>query len=137
MVHDAGARAGAALSVEASAMSHELDRTLAALADPARRAMIDLLRVRPYRSSDLADALCMSRPAVSRHLRVLRQAGLIEQDVLGEDARVRMVHLRRDRFAELRGWIEAVEAVWCDRLQSFRAHVGAGGARARSSGERA
>lgn len=77
----------------------------------------------------------MSRPAMSRHLRVLRQAGLVEQDVSEEDARVRMVHLRRDRFTELRGWIEEVEAFWCDQLESFRAHVQAAGARAKSGVE--
>src|SRR2546422_9476098 len=57
----------------------DLDRTLTALADPTRRAVVDLLRRSPRRPSEVADALDMSRPAMSRHFRVLLSAGLIGQ----------------------------------------------------------
>lgn len=104
-------------------MEPGLDATLAALADPARRGVVDLLRARPRRASELADELALSRPAVSRHLRVLRRAGLVEQEILPTDARVRMVRLRRPPFAALRGWLQEVEAFWADQLASFKAHA--------------
>ena len=107
-------------------MPNNLDETFAALADPTRRAVIRLLRKKPHSPSDMADALDTSRPAMSRHLRVLRQAGLIEEDATtsdSEDARVRMYHLRRAPFRELRGWLDDVEAFWGDQLEAFRAHT--------------
>jgi DNA-binding transcriptional ArsR family regulator len=57
-----------------------VDDALAALADPTRRAVVELLRQRPHRAGELADALDMSAPALSRHLRALRQAGLIDDE---------------------------------------------------------
>jgi DNA-binding transcriptional ArsR family regulator len=101
----------------------ELDTALAALADPARRGIVDVLRGGPRRSSDLARELSLSRPAVSRHLRVLRRAGVVQQDVSESDARVRMVHLRRAPFTELRGWIDEVEAFWAGQLGAFQVHA--------------
>jgi len=101
----------------------ELDATLVALADPARRAVIELLQQEPRCSSALADALALSRPAMSRHLRVLRQAGLVEEAALTEDARVRVYRLRREPFAGLRVWLEDVEAFWTDQLESFKQHA--------------
>jgi DNA-binding transcriptional ArsR family regulator len=100
-----------------------LDGTLAALADPTRRAVIDLLRQRPRRAGELAAALSMSAPAMSRHLRVLRQEGLVEEDHQGDDARVRVYRLRPERFAELRGWVAEVESFWSAQLGAFKAHV--------------
>ena len=99
-----------------------LDRTFGALADPTRRGVIDLLRRQPRRASDIADALGASRPAMSRHLRVLRKSGLVEASE-HEDARVRVYHLKQERFAELRDWLDEVEAFWTDQLQAFAAHV--------------
>jgi len=101
----------------------DLDQTLAALADPTRRAIVELLREKPLCSSDLAEALSMSRPAMSRHLRVLRGAGIVEQELLDSDARVRMVQLRREPFSQLRTWLEEVEAFWGDQLEAFKAHA--------------
>jgi DNA-binding transcriptional ArsR family regulator len=60
-------------------MSASLDATLAALADPHRRATVDLLRQGPRRAGELAQAAGLSAPAMSRHLRALRQAGLVDQ----------------------------------------------------------
>ena len=104
-------------------MRAELDQTLAALADPTRRAIVDLLRQRARQPSELADVLSMSRPAMSRHLRVLRRAGLIQQELLDRDARVRMVRLRAEPLAELRSWLEEVEAFGDGQLDAFRAHA--------------
>jgi DNA-binding transcriptional ArsR family regulator len=102
---------------------NKLDHTFAALADPTRRAVVSLLRKKEHCASDIADALSMSRPAMSRHLRVLREAGLIEEEVGEEDARVRMLRLRRQPFSELRDWLDEVEAFWTDQLMAFKAHA--------------
>jgi DNA-binding transcriptional ArsR family regulator len=100
-----------------------LDQTLAALSDPTRRKVIDLLRQEPRRASELASALAMSRPAMSRHLRVLRTTGLVEEKELEDDARVRMYRLRPERFAGLREWLDEVEAFWEDQLLAFKEHA--------------
>ncbi len=104
-------------------MVADLDRTLAALADPTRRAIVERLRKRPQRPSEVAEALSMSRPAMSRHLRVLRKAGLIAQEALEDDARARLIQLRTAPLSELRSWVEDVEAMWGDQLQAFKAHA--------------
>lgn len=104
-------------------MLADLDRTLAALADPNRRAIVELLRGRPLRPSEVADALSISRPTMSRHLRVLRNAGLIRQEASEVDARARLIQLRQEPFARLRGWLEEVEALWIDQLDAFKAHA--------------
>lgn len=107
-------------------MSPNLDVTLAALADPTRRGVVDLLRQQPRRASDLAEALDASRPAMSRHLRVLRASGLVETTDAEEgegDARERIYQLRPAPFEQLRDWLEQVERFWTVQLGSFKAHV--------------
>ena len=101
----------------------DLDRTLAALADPTRRAIVERLRKKPYRPSEVAEALSMSRPAMSRHLRVLRRAGLIAQETPEDDARARLIQLRTEPLSGLRAWLEDVEAMWGEQLGSFKAHA--------------
>src|SRR5216684_7686876 len=83
-----------------------LDRTLAALADPNRRAAVQLLRRKPRHAGELSEALAMSPPAMSRHLRVLRRGGVIADEALADDARVRLYRLRPEVFATLRGWLD-------------------------------
>jgi DNA-binding transcriptional ArsR family regulator len=100
-----------------------IDDTLAALADPTRRGVVDLLRAEPRRAGDIARALGATAPAISRHLRILRRAGLVAPDTVEADARLRVYHLRPEPFAELRGWIEEVEAFWGAELAAFKAHV--------------
>jgi DNA-binding transcriptional ArsR family regulator len=105
-----------------------LDATFAALADPTRRGVIELLRKQPRRASDLADALDASRPAMSRHLRVLRASGLVEtadglRDDEDADARERIYQLRKAPFEQLRGWLEQTERFWAVQLDAFKAHV--------------
>ncbi len=103
--------------------AQDLDRTFAALADPTRRRVVELLRKRPRRAGELAAAFRMSPPAMSRHLRVLRRTSLVEEDSLEEDARVRVYRLRPERFAALRGWLQEVEAFWGEQLGAFKAHA--------------
>jgi DNA-binding transcriptional ArsR family regulator len=100
-----------------------VDRTLAALADPDRRRAIDLLREGPRRAGDLAQAIGLPAPAMSRHLRVLRQSGLVEEIHPEFDARVRIYSLRSGPMAELRNWLAETEAVWAEQLSSFKKHV--------------
>jgi DNA-binding transcriptional ArsR family regulator len=102
-----------------------LDRTLAALADPDRRRAIDLLRERPRRAGDLAQAIGLPAPAMSRHLRVLRHSGLVEVDKSQPefDARVRIYSLRPGPMAELREWLDETEKLWTEQLSSFKKHV--------------
>lgn len=100
-----------------------VDDTLAALADPTRRAVIDLLRRGPRRAGELAEALQISAPTLSRHMRVLRKSGLVSDEEPEHDARVRLYHLQPQAFASLRGWLEEVEAFWGDQLAAFKAHA--------------
>ena len=101
----------------------DLDRTLSALADPTRRGVIDLLRKKPRNASELAEALSMTRPAMSRHLKVLRRTGLVTESELPDDARVRVYRLEREPFSELQGWLVEVEAFWNDQLAAFKVHA--------------
>jgi DNA-binding transcriptional ArsR family regulator len=85
--------------------------------------VVDLLRREPQRAGELSEALEMSPPAMSRHLRVLRECGLIEDERSDGDARVRMLRLRHEPFDELRRWVEDVEQFWGGQLAAFKAHA--------------
>lgn len=100
-----------------------LDRTLAALADPHRRQVVELLRDRPYRAGELADVIGLPAPAMSRHLRTLRECGLIEDSHPEFDARVRVYALRPEPMAHLKAWLEETERLWSRQLAAFKAHV--------------
>jgi DNA-binding transcriptional ArsR family regulator len=101
----------------------ELNATLSALADRNRRAVIDLLKEQPRRAGEIAIALSLTPPALSRHLRVLRRSGLIHEQGVEEDARVRIYRLRKEPFDQLRGWLGEVESFWTGELAAFRDHV--------------
>ncbi|MEV0584665.1 metalloregulator ArsR/SmtB family transcription factor [Nonomuraea sp. NPDC050310] len=102
---------------------NDLDATLAALADPTRRKVIDLLRAGPRPAGELAAAVEMSPPALSRHLRVLRAGGLVEAHTDEDDARLRLYRLRPEPFTALQAWLDQVQAFWSEQLGSFKAHV--------------
>ena len=103
-----------------------IDRTLAALAEPARRRVVDLLRERPHRAGELARAAGLSAPAMSRHLRALRATGLVEESHPEFDARVRIYRLRPEPMAQLKNWLDETERLWTQQLAAFKAHVEAG-----------
>jgi DNA-binding transcriptional ArsR family regulator len=111
-------------------MSNNLDATLAALADPTRRHVVELLRERPRRAGELAAACAMSGPAMSRHLRVLRASGLVEveteveEEQANHDARLRVYWLRPEPFISLQAWLDQVQAFWTDQLGSFKDYAG-------------
>ncbi|MCA9679455.1 MAG: winged helix-turn-helix transcriptional regulator [Kofleriaceae bacterium] len=106
-----------------TAATATVDDAFAALADPTRRAVIELLRRGPRRAGELATALDVSAPALSRHLRVLRRTGLVEEAGVDHDARIRVYRLRPEPFAALRTWLDDVEAFWTAELAAFKAHA--------------
>ena len=100
-----------------------LDRTLAALADPYRRRVVDLLRERPHRAGELAEATRIAFPLMSRHLKTLRASGLVEEDRDEFDSRVRIYRLRPEPMADLRVWLQETEALWGRQLLALKAHL--------------
>jgi len=104
-----------------------LDRTLEALADPYRRRTVELLRDRPLPAGALARAVGLTAPAMSRHLRILRQAGVVEETSPDFDARVRVYALRPEPMLHLLRWLEETERLWSQQLVAFKAHVERGG----------
>jgi DNA-binding transcriptional ArsR family regulator len=100
-----------------------LDATLAALADPDRRRAVELLVRAPMRAGELAEALDLPAPAMSRHLRALKQSGLVEETHPPFDARVRIYALKAGALRELRSWLEQADRLWADQLAAFKAHV--------------
>ncbi len=101
----------------------DIDTTLAALADPTRRRIVELLRERPRRAGELAAAFEVSAPAVSRHLRVLRRSGLVTGHDAADDARLRVYELRQEPFTALQAWLDQVQAFWSDQLGAFAEHI--------------
>jgi DNA-binding transcriptional ArsR family regulator len=100
-----------------------VDRTLTALADTHRRRAVELLGEGPMRAGDLAEAVGLAAPAMSRHLRVLRVSGLVQEMHPEEDARVRLYSLRPAPFLELDAWLAEMQVAWGDQLAAFKAHV--------------
>lgn len=86
----------------------------AAIADPIRRRVLELVRDDELPAGRLAAEFAVSRPAVSRHLRVLREAGLVRER---RDGRLRLYRADPAPLAELRGWLERY---WDDRLDALR-----------------
>jgi len=101
----------------------DIDRTLAALADPYRRQVVDLLSLGPRAAGDLARELSLSPPAMSRHLRTLRESGLVEESHPTFDARVRIYALRPEPMVHLLRWLEESERLWSAQLLAFKAHI--------------
>lgn len=97
-----------------------LDASFAALADPTRRRVLRLVGERARAAGELATHFPVSRPAVSKHLRVLREAGLVEAQQVG---RTRIYRLLPDGIAEARRWMDETARFWERALESFRRHV--------------
>ncbi|HWC29158.1 MAG TPA: metalloregulator ArsR/SmtB family transcription factor [Dehalococcoidia bacterium] len=103
-----------------------VDRTLSALADTHRRRVVELLGDGPMRAGDLAAAVGLAAPAMSRHLRILRAGGLIAESHPESDARVRLYRLIPEPLLELEAWLTEMQVLWSDQLASFKAHVEGG-----------
>jgi len=99
------------------------DAALAALADPQRRRAVELLSRGPRRAGELAEALGLSAPAMSRHLKTLKASGLVEETHPEFDARVRVYALRREGLAALKAWVDATDALWAKQLRAFKVRM--------------
>ena len=106
-----------------NAQPAEIDATLAALADPHRRRAVDILARGPRQAGELARELGLSAPTMSRHLRALRESGLVEESHPDFDARVRIYALRPQPMVHLLRWLEESERLWSEQLTAFKAHV--------------
>ena len=93
---------------------------LTALADPTRRAVFERLRAGPRGVGEIAATLPVSRPAVSQHLKVLKEAGLVADEARGT-ARIYRIHA--EGLRELRDWLDGF---WDDALARFKAHAESG-----------
>ncbi len=90
------------------------------LAEPNRRRILDLLRAEERPVGELVDALALSQPAVSKHLRVLRDAGLVE---VRSEAQRRLYRVRADPLRAVDEWLEPYRALWAARLDDLERHL--------------
>jgi DNA-binding transcriptional ArsR family regulator len=100
-----------------------MDAVLQALADPSRRTMLEILRSHPATAGELAEALPIARPGVSRHLRVLREVGLVD---VRQDAQRRIYTLRPEALVEVDDWLEPYRALWRNRLDALHTEIARG-----------
>jgi DNA-binding transcriptional ArsR family regulator len=91
-----------------------------ALAEPNRRRILDFLAQRERPVNDLVSLLRVSQPAVSKHLRVLRDAGLVE---VRAEAQRRLYRVRPEPLRELDDWLAPYRAMWASRLDALESHL--------------
>lgn len=103
------------------AKSSAADRVFAALANPTRREVLDLLRDGPRPVQEIADQFDMARPSVSEHLRVLRDAGLVSEVRRG---RHRLYTVEADPLRDLQEWLAPYERFWRAKLTDLREFLG-------------
>ena len=94
--------------------------TFEILAEPRRREILDLLRGGERPVGELVEQLALSQPAVSKHLKVLRDAGLVE---VRQDAQRRWYRLRPAPLAEIDAWLAPYRDLWRNRLDALEAHL--------------
>jgi DNA-binding transcriptional ArsR family regulator len=100
-----------------------MELALRALADGSRRTMLDSLSRGPATVNELAAMLPIARPGVSRHLRVLREAGLVE---VRQEAQRRVYSLRAQPLAEIDDWLAGYRALWDQRLDALHTEIARG-----------
>jgi DNA-binding transcriptional ArsR family regulator len=93
------------------------------LADPKRREVVRLLGERPRRAGELAASAGLSAPAMSRHLRILLEAGIVEDERPPEDARVRVFRLQPRSLVAVQAFLDQLQADWKVQLHSFKRHI--------------
>lgn len=96
---------------------------LHALADGSRRTVLEVLRTGPATVGELAERLPIARPGVSRHLRVLREAGLVE---VRQEAQFRVYSLRPEPLAQLDEWLDHYRSLWNQRMDALHTEVARG-----------
>ena len=94
--------------------------SFAVLAEPTRRDILDLLRDGERPVGELVDRLRLSQPAVSKHLRVLREAGLVD---VRPDAQRRLYRLRPEPLAEMDAWLTPYRRLWTRSLDKLEKHL--------------
>jgi DNA-binding transcriptional ArsR family regulator len=92
------------------------------LAEPTRRRILDLLLERPRPVGELVEQLGLSQPGTSKHLRVLREAGLVQ---VRQDAQRRWYELRPEPLSEIDAWLQPYRRLWADRLDALERHLDA------------
>jgi len=100
-----------------------MDTVLQALSDGSRRTVLEILRDHPATAGELADALPIARPGVSRHLRVLREAGLVD---VRQEAQRRIYSLRPEPMAEVDAWLGDYRELWQNRLDALHTEIARG-----------
>lgn len=100
-----------------------MDAVLQALADPSRRVVLGILRDHEATAGELAEALPIARPGVSRHLRVLREAGLVD---VRQEAQRRIYRLRPEALVDLDEWLEEYRDLWVQRLDALHTEIARG-----------
>jgi DNA-binding transcriptional ArsR family regulator len=100
-----------------------MDAVLQALADPSRRTVLETLRDHPATVNELAAALPIARPGVSRHLRVLREAGLVEVE---QQAQWRIYRLRSEPLVDVASWLQPYRRLWEHRLDALHTEIARG-----------
>jgi DNA-binding transcriptional ArsR family regulator len=100
-----------------------MDAVLHALADKSRRTVLEILRDHPASAGELAEALPIARPGVSRHLRVLREAGLVD---VRQDAQSRIYTLRPEALVEVDAWLGEYRRLWENRLDALHTEIARG-----------
>lgn len=100
-----------------------MDAVLHALADGGRRTILDALRAREATAGELAALLPIARPGVSRHLRVLREAGLVE---VRSEAQRRIYRLSAQDLAEVDAWLTPYRDLWATRMDALHTEVARG-----------
>jgi DNA-binding transcriptional ArsR family regulator len=100
-----------------------MDAVLHALADESRRTVLEILRSHPASAGELAEALPIARPGVSRHLRVLREAGLVD---VRHEAQRRIYSLRPEALMEVDEWLEGYRTLWRSRLDALHTEIARG-----------
>ena len=108
-------------------------QTLSALADPIRRQIVEMLAERELDAGELASAFPVSRPAVSRHLRVLRQAGLVQ---VRPEAQRRVYALDPRPLEELAQWLDRYRQFWSQRLDALETELARGRRQSRRRDDR-
>lgn len=104
-------------------MENGVEAFFPALADPTRRRVIELLGDRAHRAGELAAAAGTSAPVMSRHLRILLEAGLVADERVSGDARLRVFRLRPEPVEALQAWLDQLQAHWNEQLGAFKRHV--------------
>jgi DNA-binding transcriptional ArsR family regulator len=104
-------------------VANDVGAVFPVLADPTRRRVVELLGDRERRAGELAAEAGTSAQVMSRHLRILLEAGVVADERVPGDARLRVFRLRREPVLALQAWLDQLQAHWNEQLGSFKQHA--------------